>query len=164
MNANSYAVDIAMMKVARAPEQLYSLGLGSCIGVAVYDPITKIGGLIHILLPTINGFENGNHVRTKFADSGIAELVNALTKAGASRARMKAKMAGGASMFSIKSTASDVHEVGKRNIQSSRDTLKNLGIELIAHDTGGNKGRTIIFDIDTGQLTIKTVDRNIKVI
>lgn len=163
MNANSYAVDIAMMKVARAPEQLYSLGLGSCIGVAVFDPVVRIGGLIHILLPSMSGFENGNHVRTKFADSGIVDLVDAVIRAGASRVRLKAKMAGGASMFAIRST-SDVHEVGKRNIQSSRETLRSLGIDLIAHDTGGNKGRTIIFDIDTGQLTIKTVDKSIKVI
>jgi chemotaxis protein CheD len=163
MNANSYAVDIAMMKIARAPEQLYSLGLGSCIGVAIYDPVTKIGGLIHILLPSSQGFDSGKHVRTKFADSGITDLVEALVKAGASRPRLKAKMAGGASMFTIKST-SDVHEVGKRNIQSSKDTLRQLGIELVAQDTGGNKGRTIYFDIDTGQLTIKTVDRAIKVI
>lgn len=163
MNANSYAVDIAMMKVARAPDQLYSLGLGSCIGVALYDPAAKIGGLIHILLPTMSGFENGNHVRTKFADSGLVELLDAVVRAGASRARLRAKMAGGASMFAVRST-SDVHEVGKRNIQSSRETLRNLGIDLVAHDTGGNKGRTIVFDIDTGQLTIKTVDKVIKVL
>lgn len=163
MNDKSYAVDIAMMKVARAPEQLYSLGLGSCIGVAIYDPAAKVGGLIHILLPTAQGFENGNHVRTKFADSGITDLVAAVIKAGASRARLKAKIAGGASMFITNGTSS-VHEVGKRNIQSSKDTLKMLGIDLIAHDTGGNKGRTIIFDIETGQLTIKTVDRTVKVI
>jgi len=163
MNDRSYAVDIAMMKVARAPEQLYSLGLGSCIGVAMYDSAVKIGGLIHILLPTCQGFENGNHVRTKFADSGIAELVDALLKAGASRTRLKAKIAGGASMF-VTSGTSSVHEVGKRNIQSSKDTLKKLGIDLVAHDTGGNKGRTIVFDIETGQLTIKTVDKTVKVI
>ena len=163
MNDNSFAVDIAMMKIARAPNQLYSLGLGSCIGVAIYDPAIKIGGLIHILLPTSQGFENGNHVRTKFADSGICDLVDALVKAGASRARMRAKMAGGASMFVTNGTSS-VHEVGKRNIQSSKDTLKRLGIELIANDTGGNKGRTIVFDIETWQLTIKTVDKTVKVI
>lgn len=160
---NSNAVDIAVMKIARAPVQLYSLGLGSCIGVAIYDPSIKIGGLIHILLPTCAGFENGNHSRTKFADSGIAELVDALVKAGASRIRMKAKMAGGASMF-ITKNASSIHEIGKRNIQSGRDTLKRLGIELVAHDTGGNKGRTIIFDISTGQLTIKTADKAVRVI
>ncbi len=159
----SYAVDIAMMKVTRAPDQLYSLGLGSCVGVAIYDPVTKIGGLIHILLPTCQGFENGNHARTKFADSGIEALLEALIKAGASRTRLKAKMAGGASMFVTNGTSS-VHEVGKRNIQSSRDTLKRLGIELVGHDTGGNKGRTIYFDIETGQLTIKTVDKTVKVI
>jgi chemotaxis protein CheD len=160
---NSYAVDIAMMKIARAPYQLYSLGLGSCIGVAIYDPAIKIGGLIHILLPTAQGFENGNHVKTKFADSGIAALVDELVKAGASRARLKAKMAGGASMFVTNGTSS-VHEVGKRNIESSKATLKMLGIELVANDTGGNKGRTIIFDIETGQLTIKTVEKTVKVI
>ena len=66
-------------------------------------------------------------------------------------------------MFAVKS-GSDVHEVGKRNIQSSRDTLRNLGIDLVAHDTGGNKGRTIVFDIETSQLTIKTVDKIVKVI
>ncbi len=163
MSINSHAVDIAMMKIARAPDQLYSLGLGSCIGVAIYDPVTRIGGLIHILLPTLQGFENGNHARTKFADSGITDLVDALVKAGASRSRLKAKMAGGASMFTMKST-SDVHEVGKRNIQSSKDTLKKLGIELVAQDTGGNKGRTIYFDLETGKMTIKTVDRAVKVI
>lgn len=161
MNGN--AVDIAMMKVAHAPGQLYSLGLGSCVGVAIYDSAAKVGGLIHILLPTCQGFENGNHVRTKFADSGITELVEALVRAGASRMRMRAKMAGGASMFMTNGTSS-VHEVGKRNIQSSRDTLKRLGIELVAYDTGGNKGRTIYFDIDTGQLTIKTVDKTVRVI
>ncbi|NLT13242.1 MAG: chemotaxis protein CheD [Clostridiales bacterium] len=161
MNGN--AVDIAMMKVARAPEQLYSLGLGSCIGVAIYDPVVRVGGLIHILLPTRQGFENGNHARTKFADSGITDLVEALVKAGASKTRMKAKMAGGASMFITNGTSS-VHEVGKRNIQSSRETLKRLGVELVAYDTGGNKGRTIYFNIETGQLTIKTVDRAVKVI
>lgn len=161
MNGN--AVDIAMMKVARAPGQLYSLGLGSCIGVAIYDPAAKIGGLIHILLPTYQGFENGNHTRTKFADSGITDLVEALVKAGASKSRMKAKMAGGASMFVTNGTSS-AHEVGKRNIQSSKDTLKRLGIELVAHDTGGNKGRTIYFDVETGQMTIKTADRAVKVI
>jgi chemotaxis protein CheD len=159
----SFAVDIAMMKVARAPDQLYSLGLGSCIGVAIYDPAVKIGGLIHILLPTSQGFENGNHVKTKFADSGITALVEALIKAGASRARMKAKIAGGASMFTTNGTSS-VHEVGKRNIESSKETLKSLGIDLVANDTGGNKGRTIVFDIETGQLTIKTVDRTVRVI
>jgi chemotaxis protein CheD len=163
MNVNSYAVDIAMMKIARAPEQLYSLGLGSCIGVAIYDPIAKIGGLIHILLLSSQGFDASKHVRTKFADSGIVELVDAMMRAGASRARLKAKMAGGASMFTVKSTA-DVHEVGKRNIQSSKDTLRQLGIELVAQDTGGNKGRTIYFNIETGQLTIKTVDKALKVI
>lgn len=158
-----FSVDIAMMKVARPPDQLYSLGLGSCVGVAIYDPTAKIGGLIHVLLPSIKEIEGAGHSRTKFADSGINELVDSLLRSGASRVRLRAKMAGGAAMFAIRNTAPG-ETIGKRNVQSCRDTLKSLGINLVAYDVGGNKGRTVYFDVETGSLTIKVIDREDKVI
>ncbi len=158
-----FSVDIAMMKVARPPDQLYSLGLGSCVGVAIYDPAAKIGGLIHILLPSIKEIEGGGHSRTKFADSGIYDLVDTLIKSGASRARLKAKMAGGAAMFAARNSPSG-ETIGKRNVQSCRDTLRSLGIDLVAYDVGGNKGRTVYFDVETGALTIKVIDKEDKVI
>ena len=156
------SVDIAMMKIAKPPDQLCSLGLGSCVGVAVYDPVAKIGGLIHILLPSIKELGPG-HSRTKFADSGISDLVDAIIKAGASKPRLKAKMAGGATMFSVSSN-SPIATIGKRNVESCRETLACLGIELVAEDTGGNSGRTIHFDIETGSLRIKAVDKPEKII
>lgn len=162
MMKTCHSVDIAMMKIAKPPDRLYSLGLGSCVGVAIYDPLAKIGGLIHILLPSIKELGPG-HSRTKFADSGISDLVDALLKAGASKSRLKAKIAGGATMFAIRSN-SPLSAIGKRNVESCRETLAFLGIELIAQDTGGNTGRTIYFDIETGNLKIKAVDKPEKVI
>ena len=160
-----HSVGIAMMKVAEAPDQMYCLGLGSCVGVAIYDPITRIAGLIHVLLPSMREFENAGQLRTKFADTGINDMVSEMLKKGAVKYRLKAKIAGGASMFDIKdSAASDMMAIGKRNVQSCKDTLKDLGIELIAHDTGGTKGRTIYFDTETTMLTIKIINKGEKVI
>ena len=160
-----HSVDIAVMRIARAPDQLYCLGLGSCVGVAVYDPIARVGGLIHILLPAMREFESAGHMRTKFADTGISDLVDCLLKSGAAKARLKAKMAGGAAMFAFKNVAqNDTIAIGKRNVQSCRDTLKKLGVELVAQDTGGTKGRTITFDIETGGLTVRMLGREEKVI
>jgi chemotaxis protein CheD len=163
MNENSIAVNIAMMKIARPPQTLHSLGLGSCIGVAIYDPGAKIGGLLHALLPKIGEFGGDGHSRAKFADSGIEDLVELLVASGAKRSRLKAKIAGGAAMFALK-PGSSVGDIGKRNVQSAVETLQRLGIGLVAQDTGGNKGRTIIFDVATGQMTIKMIDRAVKVI
>lgn len=162
MMKTCHSVDIAMMRIARPPDQLCSLGLGSCVGVAIYDPIAKIGGLIHILLPSIKELGPG-HSRTKFADSGIADLVDEMIKAGASKSRLKAKMAGGATMFALSSN-SPIASIGKRNVESCRETLASLGIELVAQDTGGNSGRTIYFDVETGNLRIKTVEKPEKII
>ncbi len=154
-----------MMKVAESPDQLYCLGLGSCVGVAVYDPVAKIAGMIHVLLPSMKEFESAGQLRTKFADTGISDMVAELLKKGAVKYRLKAKMAGGASMFDIKdNSAGELMAIGKRNVQSCREALKSLGIELVAHDTGGTKGRTIIFDIETNLLTIKTINKGEKVI
>ncbi|MPM43746.1 Chemoreceptor glutamine deamidase CheD [bioreactor metagenome] len=158
------SVDIAVMKIARAPDQLYCLGLGSCVGVAVYDPVLHLAGMIHVLLPSMLEFESAGQIRTKFADTGISDMVDALLKAGALKHRLRAKMAGGAAMFAVRDAADDTIAIGKRNIASCRDTLKRLGIELVAQDTGGTKGRTITFDIASGALSIRMLDKGEKVI
>lgn len=160
---NRIAVDIAMAKITRPPDLLYSLGLGSCVGVAIYDSVARVGGLIHVLLPSYQGFENGGHVKTKFADTGIQALVEEMQRAGAARVRMKAKIAGGAAMFGINNGKQGV-SIGARNVESCKNTLKRLGIDLIAQDTGGVKGRTIYFNVETGALTIKMIDHKEKVI
>ena len=134
-------VGMADLNLCRDPDIITTLGLGSCIGIALYDPSTKIGGLAHIMLPDSTKMRNNSNI-AKFADTGIEELLNRMIKAGAVKSRLVAKIAGGAKMFEV-SGLSDIGNVGQRNAEASRAKLKQLGIRLIAEDTGLNYGRTV---------------------
>jgi len=147
-------VGMADLKVAKAPDILTTLGLGSCIGITLHDQAKKIGGMAHIMLPTYKGFEGQNIA--KFADSAIIELVNQLARLGAPRGSLVAKIAGGAHMFG-RSQNNDMLKIGERNAAASLAILKQLGIPVKANDTGGSHGRTIELHIDNGSLKIKTV-------
>lgn len=152
---------MADLKVAKSPDTLTTLGLGSCVGITLYDKIKKIGGMAHVMLPSYKGFEGQN--TAKFADSAIIELVNQLARIGAPRASLVAKIAGGAHMFG-RTQNSDMLKIGERNAAASLAILKQLGIPVLANDTGGTHGRTIELHIDNGQLNIRTVGLGEKVI
>ena len=147
-------VGMADLKVAKNPDILTTLGLGSCVGITLYDKTKKIGGLAHVMLPTYKGFEGQNIA--KFADSAIIELVNQLSRIGASRKLLVAKIAGGAHMFG-NAQNNDMLKIGERNAAASLAILKQLGIPVQANDTGGTHGRTIELYTDSGSLKIRTV-------
>jgi len=147
-------VGMADLKVAKHPDILTTLGLGSCVGITLYDVSKKIGGLAHVMLPTYKGFEGQNIA--KFADSAIIELVNQLARIGAPRGMLVAKIAGGAHMFG-RTHNNDMLKIGERNAAASIAILKQLGIPIKANDTGGAHGRTIELHMDTGALKIRTV-------
>lgn len=149
-------VGMADMKTCRHPDLLTTLGLGSCVGVVLYDASTKISGMVHVMLPDSTRIKN-NENRAKFADTGIVDLLNEMIKMGATRSRITAKIAGGAKMFTFGDKVSEFMQVGDRNVEATKEKLKELKISIIAEDTGLNYGRTIIFDSDTGILTIKAV-------
>lgn len=153
-------VGIADLNVASPPERLITVGLGSCIGIAIYDSISKMGGLAHIMLPDSTQFSNINNPM-KFADLAIPLLLEKMEKQGASKRNYKAKIAGGASMFNF-SDKSMIMDIGNRNSISVKKVLKDMGIPIISEDTGGNKGRTMIFDTTNGIVQIKTVGLGIK--
>lgn len=155
-------VGMADLKVARTPDKLMTAGLGSCVGVCLYDRVPKLGGLAHIMLPSSQQARN-NQNPAKFADSAIEMLVAEMTKAGAERNRLTAKIAGGAQMFNF-AGESDIMKIGERNALAVRETLKRLEIRLLASDTGGNYGRTIVFDIETGDLAVKTIGHGERII
>lgn len=155
-------VGMADLNVCKNPNIITTLGLGSCIGIALYDPVTKIGGLAHIMLPDSTKMRNNSNI-AKFADTGIEELVKRVVKEGASKARLVAKIAGGARMFEV-SGLSDIGNVGQRNAEASKAKLKELGIRLIAEDTGLNYGRTVELHCDTGEYYIKSVGKPLKII
>ena len=155
-------VGMADLNLCRDPDIITTLGLGSCIGIALYDPSTKIGGLAHIMLPDSTKMRNNSNI-AKFADTGIEELLNRMIKAGAVKSRLVAKIAGGAKMFEV-SGLSDIGNVGQRNTEASRAKLKQLGIRLIAEDTGLNYGRTVELHCDNGDYYIKSVGKPLKII
>ena len=155
-------VGMADLNLCRDPDIITTLGLGSCIGIALYDPSTKIGGLAHIMLPDSTKMRNNSNI-AKFADTGIEELLNRMIKAGAVKSRLVAKIAGGAKLFEV-SGLSDIGNVGQRNAEASRAKLKQLGIRLIAEDTGLNYGRTVELHCDNGDYYIKSVGKPLKII
>ena len=155
-------VGMADLKTCVSPDGLTTLGLGSCIGIAIVDPATKIGGLAHIMLPDSTAIKENSNI-AKFADSGIKELVRQMAELGASQRRMVAKIAGGAQMFAFNNN-SELLCVGERNAEASRKKLEQLGIPLLASDTGENYGRTIIFYPESGELVVKSVGRDVKTI
>ncbi len=160
--SNLIKVGMADLKVAKAPDVLTTLGLGSCIGLTLYDPVSKVGGLVHYMLPDSTQLKNNSNI-AKFGDTGIAELLDQVVKAGASKTRLVAKIAGGASMFQVSNNAA-VGKVGERNAEMAKIMLKKFGIRLIAEDTGLNFGRTVELDCSNGDYMIKAVGKPNKII
>ena len=155
-------VGMADLNIAKAPNSLTTLGLGSCIGLTLYDPVAKVGGLVHYMLPDSTKLKNNENI-AKFGDTGIKELLRQVLAAGAVQRRLVAKIAGGARMFEV-SGLSAVGNVGERNSEQAKAMLKELKIPLIAEDTGLNYGRTVILDCETGDFVIKAVGKPLKTI
>lgn len=160
MELKDVRVGIADLNTVEAPGKIITVGLGSCIGIAIYDRIKRIGGLAHIMLPDSKQFSNVTNPM-KFADLAIPMLVEKMEKMGANKRNMKAKIAGGASMFNF-SDKNMITDIGSRNGVAVKEALQKQGIQLIAEDIGGNKGRTITLDADTGNLQIRIVGLGIK--
>lgn len=160
MEIKEIKVGIGDVQVAAAPDKLITLGLGSCIGIVLFDRVRKIAGLAHIMLPESEGFANHSNPM-KFADTAIPILIEKMLKSGACRGELKAKIAGGASMFSF-SDKSPIMDIGNRNTRAVKNALNNAKIPIITEDTGGNSGRTMIVEADTGKVFLRTVGKGIK--
>lgn len=156
-------VGMADLKVCVSPDGLTTLGLGSCVGIALRDPVAGIGGLAHIMLPDSTAIRDGSNNIPKFADTGIVELVRQMEAMGAKRSRMTAKLAGGAMMFAFQNR-SDLVRVGDRNVEASKKVLAALRIPVLAEDTRETYGRTVIFYPETGDYVIRAVGKAQKVI
>lgn len=150
-------VGMADLKVCKSPNGVTTLGLGSCVGIAIRDPIAKVGGLAHVMLPDSTQIENNTN-KFKFADTGIEELVKQIIGLGGNKSRFEAKIAGGAQMFAFQNK-SDMVRVGERNVEASKKKLKALGIPLKAEDTGLNYGRTVIFYPENGDFVIRSAGK-----
>ncbi|MFQ5425084.1 MAG: chemotaxis protein CheD [Phycisphaerae bacterium] len=142
-------IGIAGVKVVHHPEKVRTV-LGSCIGVAIFDRVAKIGGLCHVMLPSSEGCQGD---KGKFADSAVDWLLDDVLKAGCNKKRLAAKITGGASMFGEKVD----NGIGERNITAVRERLKHHAVRLVAQDVGGLKGRKMTLDPGNGQVTVQII-------
>ncbi|ABR54131.1 CheD, stimulates methylation of MCP proteins [Methanococcus vannielii SB] len=135
--------------VGKSPDSIETL-LGSCVAIILYDRGKKIGGLAHIMLPKSR--ESDSKSPGKYADTAVPELLERLVKLGARRDKLVAKIAGGAAMFKANTNSIDV---GKKNIDASKDELKKVGLRVSSEDTGGESGRTVVLSLKDGNVTIR---------
>lgn len=155
--SNTVSVGISDLKVVRAPDTLVTFALGSCVGICLFDPLTKVAGLSHILLPDSTQMP-GNNAPMKFADTSIPLLVKQMEAMGARQAVLKAKIAGGAQMFASVSNAS-IANIGARNVAAVKQALMRMRIPIVTEDTGANYGRTLYFSAADFSMTIKSPKR-----
>ena len=154
-----YIVEVATYRVARNPTKLTCLGLGSCLGIALYEPRARIGGLAHAMLPR---FEEGKY-RTKpsrYVDTSIYLMIDEILELGGKKHNIIAKIVGGAQMFTP--SENEILEIGPRNIKTAYRILEKERIKIIGKDIGGNQGRTITFDITTGKISIRTTGKQLR--
>ncbi|XXM73543.1 chemotaxis protein CheD [Lysinibacillus sphaericus] len=154
-------VGIADMNTVRGSGSIRTSGLGSCVGVVLYDDTSRIAGMVHVMLPSSSIAKEEPLNSAKYADSGVEELILRLKGMGAALHRLKCKMAGGAQMFQL-SSKSDLMRIGPRNVEAVREVLKKNNIPVIGEDVGGSKGRTIEFFVSDFTLQIRTVHEGIK--
>ncbi len=152
-------VGIADMGVSESPDILRTI-LGSCVGICLYDYNSKKGGMSHIMLPSI---KQKNTSYNKYADTAIPILVDKLVEFGAAKKNIVAKLTGGSTMFNV-SENSIMGEIGKNNIRKVKEILDEMGISVVAEDVGGDYGRTIDFYLETGEVRIKSIGKDLKVI
>ena len=157
-------VDMGKYEISHNPSTLVCLGLGSCVGVAIYDEVKKLAGMAHIMLSfadesrTQSEDFNGN----KYANIAIPAMISDLEKKGCTRSNMKAKIAGGAQMFTSFDNE-NILDIGKKNIESVQKVLADEKIHIVSKDLGGNSGRTLRFNIETFKMLVRTKDKTIEI-
>lgn len=146
------AVGIGQLAVCHSPEQLMCLGLGSCVAVIMYDPQSRVGGIVHALLPKA---PQKVDQEGKYADTGTRRLFQEMTVNGGSRERIIAKLVGGAQMF--KTLNLQIADIGRLNVREARGVLRELSVRIVAEDIEGDRGRSAYLDSTTGLVTVKKV-------
>ena len=151
---NSFVVGLGELKYADQPgEELTCLGLGSCVAISAWDRVKKLGAMAHVVLPECSP---GREPTPKFADVAVPEMIENLKKMGAIPSRLEIKLIGGAHMTPASAPSVPAMRIGDRNIEAVKAQLKKLGLQAKAENLGGNSGRTVRLDVESGQVTVVT--------
>lgn len=163
MNAtHQVKVGMAELDIIVGTGIIKTIGLGSCVGVTLYDAKAQVAGLAHVMLPDSSISRETSFNLAKYADTAIPYLLEKMYNEGAKLNRIKAKMAGGSQMFAFTHSHADTMRIGPRNVESIKAILYAQSIPIIGEDTGGNFGRTIEFHNDTGLMVVRSVHKGVK--
>jgi len=147
-------VGLGEARVSSDPQdELVALGLGSCVGVCAYDPVAKVGGLLHAMLPEANGSDGRP---AKYVDTGIRHLLEEMERRGARRSRIRVHLVGGAQML-IAPGFGKALDIGARNVARARLILPEEGLTVVGADVGGSKGRTVRLHVGSGIVRVRSV-------
>lgn len=153
-------VKVADWAVERGEVVILTLGLGSCVACVLYDAVAQVGALVHVLLPSPTLARDRSNP-AKFPETAVPLLVDEMTKLGAVRERLRARIAGGAAMFA-NLTAPGVALMGERNVEAMKDALKAARIPLIGEDTGLGYGRSVYLFLPAGRVEVRSVQHGVR--
>jgi chemotaxis protein CheD len=153
--ADLIKVGMAELAVAENPTKLTTIGLGSCVGIVLYDGFARIGALAHVMLPS-QSLSKDKTNKAKFADTAIDEMLEQMKKLGARKLNIHAKVFGGANMFDGVVHSRGLMDMGHRNVEMVKEELKKRDIAVVAEETGETFGRTITLDTTTGTVHLRT--------
>jgi len=165
IQSSSMSISVGMgdIAVGKCPTILFSLGLGSCIGLVLYSPKDKIAAMAHIMLPESSSKpKEASEKPGKYADTAVPALIYELEQLGITTKSLKAKMAGGAKMFAT--SKAPAMTIGEKNIAKVMEMLDKFKIPIEGKDVGGNKGRSVRFYTETCTLEVKTIGSKPKAI
>jgi len=155
-------VKVADYAVGRDEQTLITIGLGSCVAIALYDPRTRIGGLAHTLLPSESMARDRSNP-AKFPASAVVTLLAEMTRLGADARRVRAKLVGGASMFANLLPAGGIN-IGDRNVAAARQALEASRVPIVAEDVGSDHGRSVHFHLDDGRVEVRSLKKGNRVL
>lgn len=156
-------VNVADWAVGQGDQVITTLGLGSCVAIAIHDPVTLVGGLAHVLLPMRSSSRTSTNP-AKFAETAVPMLLEEMARQGAGPvSRLQARLAGGASMFATLLQMGGLN-VGERNVIAARAALEQAGVALVGEDTGGDFGRSVYFHLRDGRLEVRSLKRGTHVV
>ena len=156
-------VKVADYAVRRGDSVIVTIGLGSCVAIALYDREAQVGGLAHVLLPS-KSMSRETSNPAKFPETIVPIMLEEMRTAGSrAAARISAKIVGGASMFGQLALNGGIN-VGERNVAATREVLAAAGIPVLAEDTGLDYGRSVYFHLDDGRVEVRSLRKGDRVL
>ncbi|MBA3658312.1 MAG: chemotaxis protein CheD [Gemmatimonadales bacterium] len=162
MSPDDILVRVADLRIATGDETLVTIGLGSCVAIVLYDCVSRVGGLAHIMLPS-PALSRRDDNPARVPQTAVPKLLELMAAAGASRRRVTARLAGGASMFAALAAPGTI-QMGERNVVATRQALSAGGVPLVAQAVGGGYGRTVRLRVCDGRMEVHSVTHGVEVL